>query len=337
MGGMKSMARTTVRYAIAISAVAVSLASLSGAHGSSSVPRSGGTPAKGKLEMPLYRGNVMPFEVTVAKTPANCSGTLQLRLSWDEDDNEVRVNLDGKRALTRYPSVNRTEGVDFFPNPFLPEPKDVHNGRNQFWVITTGPRIDFYYDNTTLNLLGSQFDFASPPAGAIPVSLPTLVAVGSPFFQPDHDGDVHFEWKFEYDAVKRGDRPEFSHHYVSFPPPNLCQANPFRFDLSTARPYVSKPQPASAAISFSEFLRGGLLFDTTIDPPSYHVEPPLTTFIATYSGATVIAGNIPENWSMDIEAAFMNVAPPIRPWAGVGCSQYFEPMHTKGLDFCPTP
>jgi hypothetical protein len=40
---------------------------------------------------------------------------------------------------------------------------------------------------------------------------------------------------------------------------------------------------------------------------------------------------------MDIEAAFMNIAPPIRPWAGAGCSQYFEPMHTKGLDFCPAP
>lgn len=334
---MRSVARVTLRYGIAASALALTLASLGAAH-DSSVPRSGGTSAKGKLEMPLFRGNVMPFEITIAKAPSGCSGELKLTLSWDEEDNEVRLRLDGEHVLTPHPTVLRTTGVDYFPNAFLPEPEDVVNGRNQFWVITTGPKINFYYDSTTLNLMGSEYDFASPPPGAIPLPLPTLRAVGSPFFQPESDGDLHFSWNFAYDHVTRGDRPEFSHHFVSFPPPNLCQAHPFRFDLSTARPYVSKPRPASEATNFGDFLRGGLIFDTTIDPAEYHVEPPLTTFIATYSGATVIAGTIPKDWTMDIEAAFMNIAPPIRPWAGAGSNaQFFNPMHTKGLNFCPTP
>jgi len=34
----------------------------------------------------------------------------------------------------------------------------------------------------------------------------------------------------------------------------------------------------------------------------------------------------------------MNNGPPIRPWPGAGsCANYYNPLHTKGLNFCPSP
>jgi hypothetical protein len=233
--------------------------------------------------------------------------------------------------------VLRTEGVDWFPNPFWPDSKDVINGRYQFWVIAPGPAITFFYDPSTLNLIGSQFDFTTPPP-AIAIQLPSLIAVGSRLFQPDDNGDVDFVWDFPYDHVTRGDLPQFAQHYASFPPPNLCEIDPFRIDLSTLRPYFSKPRPASEALPFSEWTRSGWVFDTTIEPATYFTFPPLTNQTATYSNTTVVGGGIPDGWNFDIEAAFMNVAPPIRPWGGAGsCTQFFMPRHTKNLNFCPPP
>ncbi|HEY5947387.1 MAG TPA: hypothetical protein VIV40_17910 [Kofleriaceae bacterium] len=300
-------------------------------------PHARGDTSAGRLHVPLFRGPVVPYELTVATTPNDCSGVIAADITWNEEDDTVKLQLKGDSVLFPHPSVNRTTGVDFFPNPFFPQPEDVVNGRYQFWIIGAGGRvITFWYSGTTLDLLGSEFDFPSgPPAGSIPVQLPTLRAVGSPFFQPDSNGNVDFVWEFSYHALTRGDRPEFAHHYVSFPPPNLCQANPFRFDQSTARPYITKPLPASEAVSFKDYLREGLIFDLTIDPPSYFVEPPLTTLIATYSGATNIGGGIPKGWTMDIDAAFMNNAPPIRTWDGAGqCQQWVKPVHTQNINFC---
>src|SRR5258708_13230550 len=107
------------------------------------------------------------------------------------------------------------------------------------------------------------------------------------------NGDVSFTGNFPYDHLARGDRPEFGHHIVSFVPPNLCQANQFRFDQSTARPYISKPLPAAQALPFSEYLRAGLLFDLTVELPTYAVEPPRTNLTAACSGETNITGSQP--------------------------------------------
>ena len=83
----------------------------------------------------------------------------------------------------------------------------------------------------------------------------------TPMFQPNANGKVHVDWSFPYDDAHRGDRPEYSHHIVTFPPPSLCEANPFRLDLSTLRPYITDPLPRSESRPWDDYLRGGLLFD----------------------------------------------------------------------------
>jgi hypothetical protein len=327
---------TRLRHAAAGAASLLLVAAVSSAD-TAPPPRalSTGSYQKGTLEIQLNRGAAQPLELTVTPTPDNCKGHIDLKLNWDEQKNSVTVEMHGKDVLEPYPTVHRTEGVDYFPNKFFKQTKDVVGGRYQLWLVTNGRLLNFYYDPTTLDLLGSELDFPTPPPNAIPISFPTLRLFPTPFFEPKANGDLDFKWTFAYDHAVRGDRPDLTEMYVTFPPPNLCGVNPYRIDLSTLRPYVSKPLPAKDAPSFSEYLRGGMLFDITTEPPQYFMEPPTATLIATYSQATAVGGGVPRGWTFDIDASFGNVNPPIRPWPGAGsCTQYTDPVHTKGLNFC---
>lgn len=294
-----------------------------------------GDVSKGAFRTELFRGAAVPFELSVIPTPNNCEGSMDFEISWDEEANEVTMHLTGEGVMEQSPSIERTLGVDYFPNPFFPEPEDYDNGRYQMWVIGAGgPPVMFLYDPFTLDLIGSEYDFEVPPP-AIPVFFPSLYMFSGPMFQPDANGDVDETWSFDYDGMTRGDLPQYSHHVVSIPPPNLCGANPFRLDLSTLRLYVSDPLPASEARPWSDYLRDGMFFDITVEPGEYYQDPPRTTGVATYSGATGIPGGIPRDWQFNFDAGFMGVAPAIQPWHGAGtCEMVFEPMHTKGLNFC---
>ncbi|MCA9655868.1 MAG: hypothetical protein KC501_38535 [Myxococcales bacterium] len=314
-----------------------------GHHGHGGRGSHGGTPSggygtgnvdEGAFRVELYRGAAAPFEITVMPTPA-CDGHMDLEVSWSAADNEVTVDLSGEGVLEPYPDVERTLGVNYTPNPFFPEPEDYQDGRYQLWLVSAaGPPVLFYYSPITLDLMGSQYDFEVPPP-AIPVFFPTLYMFATPMFQPDANGDVDLSWTFPYDGAVRGDQPQYAHHVITFPPPNLCGADPNRLDLSTLRPYISKPFPAEQARPFSDYLRGGLLFDVTIEPGEYYVDPPLTSLAATYSGGTAVPGGIPNGWTFDIDAGFMGVAPPIRPWPGAGaCEPTYSGVHTSGLNVC---
>lgn len=319
----------------ALSAAALLLGSTEAQAAVPDGPYSKGDLEHGELFLPLYRGNAIPFELSIIATPNDCASPLDMTLSWDADDNEVTVKIEGEGALEPHPNLYRTEGVDYFDNPFNPQVEDVIGGRYQLWLISAaGPLLLFYYDPVTLDLMGSELDFEVPPS-PIAVAFPTLYLVPTPFFQPDENGDVDVEFTYDYDAMVRGDLPELSHFYVTFPPPNLCLANPDRLDLSTLRPYLSDPRPADEARPWSDWLRGSMLFDVTVEPPEYHTDPPRVTFLGSHQGSTAVGGGVPNGWKLDIDAAFMGVAPPIRPWQGAGlCEQTFEPMHAPGINFC---
>lgn len=331
-----SRRRPTLLPLTALGCAALLLGSATAQAGKPDGPYSKGNLEEGELYQPLYRGNAVPFELSVTTTPNDCANPLDMTLKWDADDNELTVKIEGEGALEPHPNYYRTEGVDFFPNPFNPEVEDVIGGRYQLWLISaSGPMLVFYYQLPSLDLVGSELDFEVPPPNTIAAAFPTLYLVPTPFFQPDEDGDVDEEFTYDYDAMVRGDRPDLAHFYVTFPPHNLCYANPDRLDLSTLRPYLSDPRPAAEARPWTDWLRGSMLFDVTVEPPEYHVEPPRVTFLGTHQGTTAVAGGVPDGWKLDIDAAFMGVAPPIRPWQGAGlCEQTFEPIHAPGINFC---
>lgn len=313
------------------------LAAPTEADAAQSIPYGKGTTEKGKIVQNLYRGAAVPFELSIPPLPQSCGGEVELTLEWNEKANWVKVKLrSDKNTLVPFPDVDRTEGVNYFPNAFYPEPEDIEDGRYQLWIVSAaGPLVVFYYSFDTLDLLGSEYDFDEAPM-AIPVPFPSLYMFATPMFQPKPNGKVQLDWQFPYDGAHRGDRPEFSHHYITFPPPNLCYVNQFRLDQSALRPYITAPLPRSEARPWSDYLRGGLLFDITIEPAEYYTEPPVNMLIGTYSGGTAIGGTIPRGWQLDIEAAFANLAPPIKVFEGRdSCEMYTEPMHVgAGIPFC---
>lgn len=297
-------------------------------------PSAGGDLHKGKIKMPLLRGAAMQPEVTVIAPLGQCDSQIDMTIKWNEQADWVKVRLRGDHVLERKPDIDRTPGVNFFPNPFWPEPEDIVDGRYQFWFISPGENIIFYYDYVTLDLLGSEYDFPTPPP-AIAIPIPGVNVMGSQFFQPDANGDLDVTLTWNYSAMTRGDRPEFAHHRVSFPPTNLCENNRYRYDLSTTRGVISDPLPAAEALPFSEYLRNGSIFNITIEPADYFVEPPLDTQTSAYSNASTFGGGIPAGHTLDIDAFFMNVAPGIRPWEGAAvCGDFFTGVHTKNLNFC---
>ena len=290
---------------------------------------------KGVIAIPLFRGAAPQPEVTIPALPNNCERHVDMTVRWNEEEDWVKVNLRGKGVLEQFPTITRTEGVNFFPNQFWPEIKDIVHGRYQFWFISAAEELTFYYDATTLDLLGSELDFPSQPPNTIAIPIPSAKIVGSEFIQPDANGDLDVELTFPYSGVVRGDRPDLAHHMVGFPFPNLCQGNQYRFDLSTARGYISKPLPASHARPFSDYLRNGLIYSITVEPPTPYVDPPLDTQFVTYGNATTFGGFIPDGYTWDIDAVFMNLAPPIKPRPGAGaCQEYYTGFHTKNMNFC---
>lgn len=305
--------------------------------GSAPNPMALGNVDDGMIRLPLTRGALVPFEQTVIATPDGCGHELRLDILWKRARNVVYVRLSGPPgSLEPKPDIERTTGVDFFPNPFFPEPEDYQDGRYQLWIIGAGPVLPFYYDDTSRELLGSAAEFPTAPLDSIAMPLPTFVMFSSPLFQPAANGAVDLRWTFPYNSVHRGDRPEFSEHVLAFPPPDLCHADPYRLDLSTVRPYISDPLPRSEARPWSDYLRGGLMVQVTVEPPAYFSEPPHASLVGTYSNVTALGGGIPRGATYDLEAALMNAAPPIRPWAGAGmCTNHFAGVHQGTVDSCP--
>lgn len=272
----------------------------------------------------------MPFEATILATPNHCGGRLDLDLDWDQGKNRVRVRLSGDQALTPTPSVERQTGVDFQPNPWFAEAEDIVDGRYQLWIIgAAGPMWTFWYDAQTLALLGGGPDFVAP-AGAIALSYPTFHLITSPIFEPNHKGRVRLDWSFPYDSAHRGDRPELSHHTLAFVPPDLCHVDPWRIDKTTLRPWVSAAHPRAEARPWSDYVRGGLLFDVVVVPGAGDPNDPAPlSLVHTYSGATTVGGGVPRDWSLDLDAAFAGLAPPITRWIGAGrCQTEFAGFHT---------
>ena len=283
---------------------------------------------RGALHVQLHRGGFVPLETSVIATPNDCAAHLDLDLAWDQNKDRVRVRLRGRRALPRLPDVDRTADVDFSPNPQFPEPEDIQAGRYQLWISgAAGPMAAFYYDPTTYELLGGGPDF-SAPNDAISLEFPTTYMIASPFFQPNWRGDVYLDWSFPYSSPARGDRPEFAYHLYAFVPPSLCNVDPYRIDQTSLRPWISEPVPRADAKPWSAYLSGGLIFNVSVEPNAYFTEPPLTTSIASYSGATTLGGGVPRDWKLDIDAALAGLAPPIIQWSGAGqCEQHFDGFH----------
>ncbi len=300
---------------------------------------------KGALYIPLYRGATAAIEDYVYAPPDHTCGTYRgtVRIDWDKDKNTVHY-LIKYRNVPKSPVIHRTEGVDWWPNPFHDAPKDLETTGFRLWSVfaTINTALThFYYDGTTLKLLGSEHDFpGGPPAGSITVDFPVFPLVSSSLMFPDEDGNLVHEYTTAYDHVTV-EGGAYGHALVTDIPLDLCLGNPVEPPKGQLRPYVSPWFPPNEAPSWAEVLRSGLFLDGTIDDAT--VPFPDNNVPYVYSGITLMSnvpgvqGGVPNGWAFSNDSAFLNVSPIIRPVPGgngPGCMPYVSEPHVDAPRYC---
>jgi hypothetical protein len=305
-----------------------------------------GNDDKGTLYLPQWRGASVGIEEYVWAPPSGDCRKLKgtIRVDWDSAENTVRI-VAKYRGLPKRPNVRRTEGVDYFSNPFHPFPKDFDNGVYRLWVIQGADPLPatFYYDPGTLNLLGSQFDFpAGPPNGGavIPVTIPLFTLSGSDSFEPDADGFAVKDYTIPYDnlQVESGD---FSVARISFVPFNLCLGQPAAPVRGQARPYVTPWQPTGIGPSFKKLLHSGLAFDIQLENPLDATAAggnlPYVFGGVAFIGGPSFQGGVPNGYRFSLSNQIQNVSPIIKPVPGgngLGCFSYVNEPHITATNHC---
>jgi hypothetical protein len=299
---------------------------------------------EGSLFAPLWRGASSAIEDFVYAPPGGDCRPLKgtVRVDWSKAQNRVHFSLK-VRAAPLHPVVQRTDGVDWWPDPFHQAPKDIDDGAYRFWIVFTNTRLaTLYYDGRTLDLLGSEFEFTSgPPPGSIPISIPVTGLFASQRIRPNAAGYLFHEFDIRYDRVTV-EGGTFSVAYDTFPPLNLCQGFPALPTLGQQRPWVSRWLPADAGPSWAEVLRSGLAFDTTIDEtrvyPGFGDYFPYIHSGATFVGNGVsVQGGVPNGWRLSIPSVIQQVAPLIRTidgGNGAACRSYVNDPHVDAPFFC---
>ena len=160
--------------------------------------------AEGSVFTPLWRGASSGIEDFVYAPPgADCRGLKgTVLVDWSKSQNRVHFLLK-LRGLPPHPSVQRTQGVDWFPDPFHQAPKDIADGAYRFWAIFTNTRIaSLYYDAQTLDLLGSEFEFPSGRRrGRFRSLFRSRGSSPTQRMRPDKNGFIIHEFDLRYDRV----------------------------------------------------------------------------------------------------------------------------------------
>ena len=307
-----------------------------------------GNDDRGSMIAPLYRGAFPGIEDFVYAPPDHdCSRVrATLRIDWDKAANTVHYLVKGRNFQVS-PSVRRTEGVDYFFDPFHQAAKDVTHGAYRLGTVlgSTTRKGDFYYDPNTLKLLGSEFDFSTPPQGAITVQFPIFSITGSKLFRPDEDGNVLHEFTVPYDRVTVEDG-KFARAWSTFVPLDLCQAAPLQPGISQLRPYASPWQSAQIAPTWKDMLHAGMGFDIQVDdatppPPQFGDNLPYVFSGISYAGnMTALQGGVPNGHHFLILTAIQNVSPVLDPGPngnGRGCTSFISEPHVTAPRYCAMP
>src|SRR6185295_6920992 len=224
---------------------------------------------RGALVAPMYRGASDGIEDYVYAPPdgdcENARGVM--RIDWNSKQNVVKYQLKYKK-IPPHPSIHRTEGVDFFPNPAHLAPKDFDNGGYRFWTILAAQSFlnDFYYSATTLDFVGSQYDFpAGQPPGTIKVQNPVFGLLTNHLMFPEEDGSLFREWTMPYDKVEVEGGP-WSLGIATYIPLTLCEGNEFQPISGQLRPWAGPWLTHDQLnMSWGDMLKRAPVFDTTVD------------------------------------------------------------------------
>ncbi|UQA56123.1 hypothetical protein [Polyangium aurulentum] len=300
---------------------------------------------RGTLYTPLWRGcNGAIEDLVYAPPDGDCrkiKGTA--RVDWDKAANTVHFTIKF-RGVPPSPTIHRTEGVDFWYNPFHTRPKDLLSTGYRIWSISpteAAPNATFYYDASTFLLLGSQYDFPQgPPPDSIAVPLRVYTLASSDLMFPDAQGNLVYQYAIPYDHITQ-EGGATGHIKVGILPHDLCQSNPSDPTAGQLRIYISPWQPPSAGPSWAEMLRGGLQLDATIEDatvPYPNNDPPYGwSGVTLLSNTPAVQGGVPNGQTFQLVASIRNVAPAILPidgGNGLGCKPFLYQPRVTGPNYC---
>jgi hypothetical protein len=306
-----------------------------------------GNDEQGSVILPQWRGSGAAIEEYEYAPPNGDCRAMRgtIRVDWDSTANTVTFTIK-YRGLPQDPSVQRTEGVDWFANPYHVFPKDIDHGVYRTWIILAAPThfITFYYDPVTLNVIGNQFDFPNGPpnnGNVIPVSLPSFTLSGSSALTPDANGDVFHQYTISYNSLTT-ESGTHSFARISYLPFNLCNTIPSNPALGQLRAYVGAWQPAGAGMDWKTVLHNNLAFDLQVEkagdaPPGGDL-PYIFGGVAVMGNNTGQQGGVPKGYRLSVQAAIQNVSPTIVPLpsnvTGLGCTPYLNDPHVTAPNFC---
>lgn len=241
-------------------------------------------PDEGSFEIALRLGMAAPNEVLIEE-PEQCrpEAKATARLTYSKRQNKVVLEAEYDGLPYRM-SYTRPDDIS---TPYNQFPQSVRDGKWQIWFVgrLLNFRTTFYYDATTLRLIGHAQDLpGGPPPHSIPVQLPTLHMFGTPIFEgtPDGKAKVRFEYRYDQmlDEVGKGGV------YYSYAPYSLCKPDEYR-------PYYTDGGlPPSLAMSFDQVLESiwsghGMMLATSLEPdpkPEYLAsrDNPMITWAGVY-------------------------------------------------------
>ena len=305
-----------------------------------------GNDEEGSLLAPMYRGASDGTEDYIYAPPnGDCTDARGVfRIDWSKSANTVRYQVKYKK-IPAHPSIHRTEGVDFFSDPVHLAPKDFNNGGYRFWTILSAQTLlnDFYYSSTTLEFIGSQYDFpAGQPVGSIKVQIPVFGLLTNHLMFPKNDGSLFREWTMPYDRVQVEGGP-WSLGIATYIPLTLCESNEFQPISGQLRPWAGPwLTQDQLSMSWGEMLQRGMVFDTTVDenqpfPELFGYEPYIYSGVAFIGNQPAIQGGVPRGWRNNLASEIQQVAPVIRQLeggAGRGCYPFVLDPHLHGHNVC---
>lgn len=299
----------------------------------------------GALVMPMFRGTAVAIEDYLFTPPDGDCGNVRgtLRIDWNSHANRVRYQIKYKNVPV-HPSVHRTEGVDFYPNPVYAAPKDIEDGAYRMWTVLGALSIfrEFYYDGQTFLFVGSEFDFpGGAPPGTITAHIPVFILLSSKLMHPDEDGSLFHEYSVAYDNVTN-EGGAYTHIEGTYIPLDLCQGNPIQPTLGQLRTWFG-PWMNGPPTSWRDFLKRGPAFHGTVDenlpfPDTFGFAPYGAPSISHMGNEPMFQGGVPPGWRNDLASNIIQVAPGIRPLEGggngPGCSSFLVDPHITGPNIC---
>lgn len=160
-------------------------------------------PDEGSISWQQTQGFCLPGEFCFR----GLEGEVNIRIDYSRAAGTVDLYADWTEGAYPYRQDWEKDWDD--STPFNTQPTRIDDARWQMWMMGSviGRYRDIaYYDSTSLNFIGSRYDFVPigtrpwPPAGTyFPVEVTAIRMFCTPMFEsnPDGSGSAHFTWDWD--------------------------------------------------------------------------------------------------------------------------------------------